>query len=109
MKRITLSFLIVLSSLASYAYNAYIDGIYYNMNLEAKTAEVTYKNNRYNSYSGVVVLPEKVTFEGNEYNVTSIGRYAFYSCKSLSSVTIGNSVTSIGGEAFFGNSNPISD
>ena len=33
-------------------------------------------------------------------SVTSIGDYAFYNCSSLPSVTIGNSVTSIGGSAF---------
>ena len=33
-------------------------------------------------------------------SVTSIGAYAFYSCSSLSSVTIGESVTSIGNYAF---------
>ena len=32
---------------------------------------------------------------------TSIDRYAFYPCISLTSVTIGNSVTSIGSEAFY--------
>lgn len=31
---------------------------------------------------------------------TSIGRYAFYSCDNIWSVTIGNDVTSIGSEAF---------
>lgn len=33
-------------------------------------------------------------------SVTSIGEYAFYDCSSLTSVTIGNSVTSIGENAF---------
>ena len=33
--------------------------------------------------------------------VTSIGDYAFYDCDSLESVTIGNSVTSIGERAFY--------
>ena len=37
--------------------------------------------------------------------VTSIGENAFYGCSGLTSVTIGNSVTSIGGSAFYGCSN----
>ncbi|GHT49118.1 hypothetical protein AGMMS49982_01840 [Bacteroidia bacterium] len=35
-------------------------------------------------------------------SVTSIGNYAFYGCSSLTSITIGNSVTSIGNNAFYG-------
>ena len=35
-------------------------------------------------------------------SVTSIGSYAFRDCSSLTSVTIGNSVTSIGSSAFYG-------
>ena len=34
-------------------------------------------------------------------SVTTIGKYAFYSCSSLTSVTIPNSVTSIGNSAFY--------
>ena len=33
-------------------------------------------------------------------SVTSIGNYAFQSCSALQSVTIGDSVTSIGNSAF---------
>ena len=37
-----------------------------------------------------------------ENGVTSIGEYAFYSCDSLTSISISKSVTSIGDGAFFG-------
>lgn len=50
------------------------------------------------------------TFGGNKYltkvtigtSITSIGGYAFSDCPSLTSVTIGNSVTEIGEKAFAG-------
>ena len=53
-----------------------------------------------NEYSGVVNIPESVTYDGETYPVTSIGESAFSSCKGLTSVTIPNSVTSIGTLAF---------
>ena len=53
-------------------------------------------------YSGNVVIPESVTYNGNTYSVTSIGERAFYGCSDLTSITIPNSVTSIGNSAFDG-------
>ena len=54
-----------------------------------------------NNYSGVVVIPNSVTYSGTTYSVTSIGDYAFRNCSYLTSVTIPESVTSIGNEAFY--------
>ena len=70
---------------------------YINNNWEL---EVTYKDNNYNSYSGDVNIPEKVTYKGQTLPVTSIGEKAFYECEELKSVTIPNTVTSIGRSAF---------
>ena len=86
-------------------------------------------NISYNNYvSGDVVIPATVTYNGTTYNVTelkvisssfgpfrncsnitsvtipnsvtSIGKYAFASCRNLTSITIPNSVVSIGESAF---------
>ena len=76
-----------------------IDGIYYNLNSSNQTAEVTSNPNQ---YTGDVVIPEKVNYNGNDYNVTRIGLRAFQSCSSLTSVTIPKSVTRIRDSAFNG-------
>lgn len=76
----------------------YIDGIYYNLN--GDEAEVTYRDDNYNSYSGTVIIPESITYRGKKFSVTKIGDNAFRSCSDLTSVIIPNSVNSIGSYAF---------
>ena len=101
MKKLTLIFLIaLLSTLTASAYDAKIDGIYYNLNSETNQAEVTYESTSYNSYTGSVAIPATVTYNGVTFSVTSIGDFAFSYCSSLTSITIPNSVTSIGLSAF---------
>ena len=80
------------------AYDALIDGIYYNFN--GDEAEVTYESTSYNSYTGDIAIPASVVYNAQTYSVTSIGNNAFKRCSGLTSVTIGNSVTSIGNYAF---------
>ncbi len=86
----------------AFAYDAYIDSIYYYFDHENKTAEVTgyHNNGNYNCYSRNVVVLEYVSYNGEKYIITSIGSYAFYKCENLMSITIPNSITSIGGSAF---------
>ena len=72
----------------------------YNMNNDYKV-EVSYQHYSSDHYLDLttVDIPEKVTYNGVEYSVTSIGREAFNNCRGLTSVTIPNSVTSIGSNA----------
>jgi len=99
MKKQLLLFAMILLPLVASAETVEINGIYYNLVSKIQEAEVT---SNPNTYTGSVVIPEKVTYESVEYSVTSIGNYAFSHCSGLTSVTIPNSVTSIGGFAFYG-------
>ena len=83
-----------------YSGKVLIGDLYYNLDGETKTAEVTYRDDDYNSYSGNVAIPDKVTFRGTDYTVTTVGYGAFYDCKDLTSVTIPSSVTTIDSWAF---------
>ena len=79
--------------------------IYYKWANETKTELAVsyrglYSSSYSNEYTGNIVIPKSVEYDGNTYPVTSIGESAFYNCSDLTSVTIPNSVTSIGSHAF---------
>ena len=76
-----------------------INGIWYNLVTKVKQAEVTRKPN--GEYIGDVNIPTSVVYNDIEYTVNSIGYGAFYGCINLNTVTIPNSVTSIGAFAFY--------
>ena len=80
-----------------------IDGIYYEI-VDDMSIKVTYKGSDWKAYeheySGVVVIPNKLTYRGRNYSVTEIGDYAFSDCSKMTSIFIPASVWHIGFCAF---------
>lgn len=95
-------------------------GFYYNLISKTKEAEVIRNPNK---YSGEIIVPESVEYNGEVYSVTSIGESAFstdkvssvilpktikainnsafYNCSNLNKIVIRDGVTSIGNSAFY--------
>ena len=89
------------------AHDFMVDSICYNVTSEKDmTCEVTFSsdkivNNAYKSfYKDIVVVPEKVTYDGKEYTVTAIGEKAFNHDDELLSVLLPSTIESIGMGAF---------
>lgn len=106
MKKFLFAILMLLPMVAeAFTGEAVIDGINYYIVTKAKTAEVrafpySLEINDNPKYTGNIVIPESIVYEGIECDVTTIGGSAFTSCSGLTSVTIPNSITSIGNNAF---------
>ena len=100
--RISVLMALLMSSLSLMAHEFEVDGIYYkiNGNKAAVTFRGSYSDSYDNEYSGSVVIPATVTYNGTTYPVTAIGAEAFWKCTGLTSIDIPNSVTAIGVIAF---------
>lgn len=98
MKRFLLLVLTVMSAVATWAYDAVVDGIYYNLNAETMTATVTWGSA---AYDGDVVIPSEIIIDETAYTVTSIGASAFYYCKGVTSISLPETLTNIGTTAFY--------
>ena len=106
MKNYFLLLTLLCLSLSARAHDVEVDGIFYNLDAASKTATVTFRGDNYyafnDEYSGDVVIPETVIYNGITYSVTSVGEWCFYDCSSLTSITIPNSVTGLGDDCFYG-------
>lgn len=105
MKRFITSLLIAaaMPALSALAEGTEINGLNYNLDAQAGTARVTWAGKCYCSgdvYKGAVVIPSQVNYEGRAYDVVGIEAYAFSQSQNLKSVSIPQSVETIGKYAF---------
>ena len=97
MKKLSFLFLLVLLSTLTASAQTLIDGIYYNLNSDTKTAAVT---SNPNYYSDGFTIPDTVTYEDVKYTVTEIEPHAFFGCRGLTYIIFPNTLTTIGEYAF---------
>ena len=101
MKKIIITFFAMSIALIAKAEGVQVGELFYNLNELEKTAEITSSGWNAN-YVGIssVIVPDNINYNGDIYDVTSIGVGAFRNCTSLTSITIGNHVSNIGNWAF---------
>ena len=110
------------SAIAGYGESAYLADIYsagqcgaegsdISWELSAKTMALSISGTgAMTDYDSNISVPwnsvrDKITSATIAAGVTSVGKYAFYNCSSMATVSIPDGVTSIGGSAFYGCSN----
>lgn len=99
--KILLFVLFLIASISVSAYDFQVDGIYY-FKYPNNVASVTFynkSNNRTYKYSGDIVIPETVEYNGVTYTVEIIDIRAFYVC-AINSFTFPSTIKTIGEEAF---------
>ena len=91
----------IFANIIGVPYTFEVDGTNYHATT-MNTASVMANNDEAALYSGDVVIPDSVTYEGMSFAVTGIESNAFDGCFELTSITIPNSVETIGEQAFQG-------
>ena len=106
MKRAIFPILLMLLPFLASAETIEVEGVWYNLISKGQVAEVT--NNPSidkfsgSSYSGDITIQPSISHGGIEYEVTSIGDYAFYKCANLNSIIIPDCMEKIGIASFYG-------
>jgi hypothetical protein len=89
-------------SVMTYAHDFAVDGFYYTIQSD-NTVNLSYKGTEYSSsmvYSGDVVVPDQVEFDGKTYTVVGVDNGTFNYCRELTSVVLPNTVTTLGNYVF---------
>ena len=97
----------MLLSITANAEKVEINGIWYNLIRKAQEAEVTSGNWIWTDrdmndgrYTGTVIVPDSIEYDGIRYVVNSIGRSAFCGCETLTTVILPNTIKKIDYSAF---------
>ena len=83
-----------------YAFSTRIveDSLFYDLDMSTRTAKLAGKN--FNQSFANVVIPSSIELWGIDCDVVGITDYAFYNCTNLKSITLPESIVSIGEYAF---------
>lgn len=106
MKKELLLFVLMLLPMVASAYDFSYQGVRYSfVSTTEKTVEVASSSQSAGSdgsslYSGDIVIPSIVTFNGKEYTVVGIGESAFVNCAGMTSISLPSTLTYIKKEAF---------
>ena len=97
LKYFFISLLLISCTIANAQYYYTIDGIKYECTVAPAEAKVMSKSPK---YTGTIKIPSKVLVYNTTCKVVAIKQNTFLDCVGLTSVSIPNSITSIGASAF---------